>query len=69
LVVTNAWHLHILAKEIASSASVLVAEQQLARESGFSDLLPKPILEEELFQVFSESHRGRLAVRRVVRMQ
>jgi signal transduction histidine kinase len=36
---------------IASSASVLVADQQLARESGFSDFLPKPILEEELFQV------------------
>jgi signal transduction histidine kinase len=36
---------------IASSASVLVADQQLARESGFTDFLAKPILEDELFHV------------------
>lgn len=36
---------------IASSASVLVADQQLARESGFTDFLAKPILEDELFHI------------------
>ena len=36
---------------IASSASVFVDDQRLARASGFTDFLPKPILEEELFQI------------------
>jgi signal transduction histidine kinase/CheY-like chemotaxis protein len=35
---------------IASSASVFADDQRLARASGFTDFLPKPILEEELFQ-------------------
>ena len=36
---------------IASSASVFEDDQRLARASGFTDFLPKPILEEELFQI------------------
>jgi CheY-like chemotaxis protein len=36
---------------IASSASVFADDQRLAREAGFTDFLPKPILEEELFQI------------------
>jgi signal transduction histidine kinase/CheY-like chemotaxis protein/ligand-binding sensor domain-containing protein len=36
---------------IASSASVFADDQRLARASGFTDFLPKPILEEELFQI------------------
>jgi signal transduction histidine kinase/CheY-like chemotaxis protein len=36
---------------IASSASVFADDQRLARASGFTDFLPKPVLEEELFQI------------------
>jgi CheY-like chemotaxis protein/anti-sigma regulatory factor (Ser/Thr protein kinase) len=36
---------------IASSASVFADDQRLAFASGFTDFLPKPILEEELFQI------------------
>jgi CheY-like chemotaxis protein len=36
---------------IASSASVFADDQRLALASGFTDFLPKPILEEELFQI------------------
>ena len=36
---------------IASSASVFADDQRLALASGFADFLPKPILEEELFQI------------------
>jgi signal transduction histidine kinase/ActR/RegA family two-component response regulator/streptogramin lyase len=36
---------------IASSASVFADDQRLARASGFTDFLPKPIMEEELFQI------------------
>jgi signal transduction histidine kinase/ActR/RegA family two-component response regulator len=36
---------------IASSASVFADDQRLARASGFTDFLPKPVVEEELFQI------------------
>jgi signal transduction histidine kinase/CheY-like chemotaxis protein/ligand-binding sensor domain-containing protein len=36
---------------IASSASVFADDQRLARACGFTDFLPKPVLEEELFQI------------------
>jgi len=36
---------------IASSASVFADDQRLALASGFTDFLPKPILEEELFRI------------------
>jgi signal transduction histidine kinase/CheY-like chemotaxis protein len=36
---------------IASSASVLADDLRLARAAGFSDFLPKPILEAELFEI------------------
>jgi signal transduction histidine kinase/ActR/RegA family two-component response regulator len=36
---------------IASSASVFADDQRLARASGFTDFLPKPVLEQELFQI------------------
>jgi CheY-like chemotaxis protein len=36
---------------IACSGGVLADDQRLARASGFTDLLPKPVLEEELFQI------------------
>jgi signal transduction histidine kinase/CheY-like chemotaxis protein len=36
---------------IASSASVFADDQRLARASGFNDFLPKPVLEQELFQI------------------
>ena len=42
---------------IASSASVFADDQRLALESGFSDFLPKPVMEEELFGVL-EKHLG-----------
>jgi signal transduction histidine kinase/ActR/RegA family two-component response regulator len=36
---------------IASSASVFADDQRLALASGFTDFLPKPVLEQELFQI------------------
>jgi signal transduction histidine kinase/CheY-like chemotaxis protein len=36
---------------IASSASVFADDQRLARASGFTDFLAKPVLEQELFQI------------------
>ena len=39
---------------IACSGNVFAADQQYARVSGFSDFLPKPVLEEELFQILSK---------------
>jgi signal transduction histidine kinase/ActR/RegA family two-component response regulator len=42
---------------IASSASVFADDQRLAIESGFSDFLPKPVIEEELFGIL-ERHLG-----------
>jgi signal transduction histidine kinase/CheY-like chemotaxis protein len=36
---------------IASSGSVFADDQRLALASGFTDFLPKPILEEELFEI------------------
>jgi signal transduction histidine kinase/CheY-like chemotaxis protein len=36
---------------IASSASVFADDERQARASGFTDFLPKPILEEELFHI------------------
>jgi CheY-like chemotaxis protein/anti-sigma regulatory factor (Ser/Thr protein kinase) len=42
---------------IASSASVFADDQRLALESGFSDFLPKPVMEEELFAIL-ERHLG-----------
>jgi signal transduction histidine kinase/CheY-like chemotaxis protein len=42
---------------IASSASVFADDQRLARASGFTDFLPKPVLEEELFQILG-AHLG-----------
>jgi signal transduction histidine kinase/CheY-like chemotaxis protein len=42
---------------IASSASVFADDQRLALDSGFSDFLPKPVMEEELFRVL-ERHLG-----------
>jgi signal transduction histidine kinase/CheY-like chemotaxis protein len=42
---------------IASSASVFADDERQARASGFTDFLPKPILEEELFQILG-THLG-----------
>ena len=39
---------------IASSASVFADDQRLAFDSGFSDFLPKPVMEEELFGVLEK---------------
>jgi signal transduction histidine kinase/CheY-like chemotaxis protein/streptogramin lyase len=39
---------------IASSASVFADDQRLARASGFTDFLPKPVLEEELFEILGK---------------
>ena len=36
---------------IASSASVFADDQRLALASGFNDFLPKPVMEEELFEI------------------
>ena len=36
---------------IACSGNVFADDQQLARVSGFSDFLPKPVTEDELFQI------------------
>jgi CheY-like chemotaxis protein len=36
---------------IASSASVFADDQRLAMASGFTDFLPKPVLENELFAI------------------
>jgi CheY-like chemotaxis protein/anti-sigma regulatory factor (Ser/Thr protein kinase) len=36
---------------IASSGSVFADDQRLALDSGFSDFLPKPVMEEELFDI------------------
>jgi signal transduction histidine kinase/CheY-like chemotaxis protein len=36
---------------IASSGSVFADDQRLALDSGFSDFLPKPVMEEQLFEV------------------
>jgi hypothetical protein len=45
-------YLHRGFNEIASSASVFADDQRLALASGFTDFLPKPVLEEELFQIW-----------------
>lgn len=39
---------------IACSGNVFADEEELARVSGFSGFLPKPVLEEELFQILGE---------------
>ena len=39
------------ASGIASSASVFADDQRLALASGFNDFLPKPVMEEELFEI------------------
>jgi signal transduction histidine kinase/CheY-like chemotaxis protein len=36
---------------IASSGSVFADDQRLALDSGFNDFLPKPVMEEELFEI------------------
>jgi len=36
---------------IASSGSVFADDQRLAVASGFNDFLPKPVMEEELFEI------------------
>jgi len=36
---------------IASSGSVFADDQHLALASGFNDFLPKPVMEEELFEI------------------
>ena len=36
---------------IATSASVFADDQRLALESGANDFLPKPVMEEELFEI------------------
>jgi CheY-like chemotaxis protein len=36
---------------IASSGSVFADDQRLAFDSGFSDFLPKPVIEDQLFEV------------------
>jgi CheY-like chemotaxis protein len=38
---------------VASSASVFADDQRLALDSGFNDFLPKPVMEEELFEILS----------------
>ena len=42
---------------IASSASVFADDQRLAFDSGFTDFLPKPVMEEELFGVLEKHLR------------
>jgi CheY-like chemotaxis protein len=42
---------------IASSASVFPDDQRRALESGFNDFLPKPVMEEELFEILG-THLG-----------
>jgi CheY-like chemotaxis protein/anti-sigma regulatory factor (Ser/Thr protein kinase) len=42
---------------VASSASVFADDQRLALASGFSDFLPKPVMEEELFEILGR-HLG-----------
>ena len=42
---------------IASSGSVFPDDQRLAFASGFNDFLPKPVLEEELFQILRKHLR------------
>jgi CheY-like chemotaxis protein len=42
---------------IASSASVFADDQRLAFDAGFTDFLPKPVLEEELFGVLERHLR------------
>src|SRR5260221_6336732 len=42
---------------IASSGSVFADDQRLALASGFSDFLPKPVMEEELFEILGR-HLG-----------
>jgi signal transduction histidine kinase/CheY-like chemotaxis protein len=39
---------------IASSASVFADDQRLALASGFNDFLPKPVMEEELFEILEK---------------
>jgi DNA-binding response OmpR family regulator len=38
---------------IACSASVFADDQRTALDSGFDDFLPKPVMEEELFEILS----------------
>jgi signal transduction histidine kinase/ActR/RegA family two-component response regulator len=42
---------------IASSGSVFADDQRLALASGFNDFLPKPVMEEELFQILGRQLR------------
>jgi CheY-like chemotaxis protein len=42
---------------IASSGSVFADDQRLALASGFSDFLPKPVVEEELFEILRKHLR------------
>jgi signal transduction histidine kinase/ActR/RegA family two-component response regulator len=42
---------------IACSASVFADDQRLALASGFNDFLPKPVMEEELFQILGRQLR------------
>ena len=42
---------------IASSGSAFADDQRLALASGFNDFLPKPVMEEELFEIL-EKHLG-----------
>ena len=42
---------------IASSASVFADDQRLAFDAGFTDFLPKPVMEEELFGVLERHLR------------
>jgi signal transduction histidine kinase/CheY-like chemotaxis protein len=42
---------------IASSGSVFASDQRLALTSGFTDFLPKPVMEEELFEILGRHLR------------
>ena len=42
---------------IASSGSVFADDQRLALASGFNDFLPKPVMEEELFEILGRHLR------------
>lgn len=42
---------------VASSGSVFAEDQRLALDSGFSDFLPKPVMEEQLFEVLGNHLR------------
>ena len=42
---------------IASSGSVFADDQRLALVSGFNDFLPKPVMEEELFEILKRQLR------------